>query len=148
MLLIQMGKLHLFLLHQVHIQLQSWVQKIMLKWAARNGQANIVKLLISLGADINDLNNNGYSALLWAMQNEHYDIAKELIILGADINDVITGGEFAGCTVVTFAFRRGDTSLVNYLSENGAEVNDAIKYGYCAYGYPLNLRPENIKCKD
>ena len=68
-------------------------------WAARNGQANIVKLLISLGADINDLNNNGYSALLWAMQNEHYDIAKELIILGVDINDVITGGEFAGKTL-------------------------------------------------
>jgi ankyrin repeat protein len=55
-----------------------------LQLAAYNGDAEIVKLLVRSGADIDATGYCGYSALLFAAQEGHYDAAEYLLKNGAD----------------------------------------------------------------
>jgi ankyrin repeat protein len=52
--------------------------------AANSGHNEIIDLLLSNGANINDKNNDGYTVLMKALN--HYDTLKYLIDNGADIN--------------------------------------------------------------
>lgn len=47
-------------------------------YAARLGFGDIVKLLITSGADINLRDANGFNAAHWAKMNEFYDIVEEI----------------------------------------------------------------------
>lgn len=52
---------------------------IALEWAADKGRLDIVKELISQGAD-----PNSRSALAWAARNGHLEVVKHLVSVGAD----------------------------------------------------------------
>ena len=52
------------------------------RWAAGNGHLEVLKYLVSLGADIQ--NQNDY-AVQWASSNGHLEVLKYLVSLGADI---------------------------------------------------------------
>jgi hypothetical protein len=51
-----------------------------------SGQCDIVKCLLSSGADINLCDKDGYSPLFTASINRHCDVVKCLLSAGADIN--------------------------------------------------------------
>ncbi|NWR54274.1 ASZ1 protein, partial [Bucorvus abyssinicus] len=57
-----------------------------LMYAAKNGYAHVVVLLVAHGSHINAQDKNGYSALIWAAQYGHKSVIFKLLELGADKN--------------------------------------------------------------
>jgi len=54
--------------------------------AARNGQKDVVELLVKARADVNAKSNNGRSALMHAAWNGHKNVIELLLNVGADVN--------------------------------------------------------------
>ena len=54
------------------------------RWASRNGHLEVVKYLVSQGADIKTRDNY---AVIWASRNRHLEVIKYLVSQGADIKD-------------------------------------------------------------
>ena len=57
-----------------------------LLYAARDGHADIARMLAGAKADVNQAEANGISPLLMAITNDHVDVAKLLVERGADVN--------------------------------------------------------------
>ena len=54
-----------------------------LTWASSEGYAEIVKLLIEKGANVNQADNDGHTPLYWAVKNGHTEIVELLKAAGA-----------------------------------------------------------------
>ena len=73
--------------------------------AARSGSADLVRLLIESGAEVNANETwRGQTALMWAIAEKHLPVVRILLENGADIN-AKTG---KGFTPFLFAVRGGD----------------------------------------
>ena len=48
----------------------------------RKGYLDIVKVLVNSGAEIDAVNDQGYSALLWTTENQHPNVADYLLDQG------------------------------------------------------------------
>lgn len=101
-----------------------------LVWAAGKGNTEIVKLLLSKGADVNakDKAVYGGTALMAAANRGHTEIVKLLLSKGADVN----AKDEAGGTALMAAAGNGNTEIVNLLLSKGADVNAKDKNGYTA----------------
>ncbi len=78
--------------------------------ASKNGHTEIVKYLVSLGADYTANNNN---AVQWASGNGHLDTVKYLVSLGADYTA-------DNNNAVQWASLNGHLAIVKYLVSLGA----------------------------
>ncbi|HEY0962204.1 MAG TPA: ankyrin repeat domain-containing protein [Pseudomonadales bacterium] len=58
-----------------------------LHWAARDGNEEMIDLLLGHGADIDARNGDGSTPMMLAIVNDRFDIAAKLLALGADAND-------------------------------------------------------------
>ena len=87
--------------------------------ASGRGHADIVKLLLEKGANVNAKSIHGYTALTAASRNGHADIVKLLIDSGADVN----AKEIEGATALMAASWAGHADVVRLLLDNGADVN-------------------------
>ena len=54
--------------------------------ASRMGLVDVVELLLSKGADVNDTDNDGRSSIMWACREANVDTVKLLLALGANIH--------------------------------------------------------------
>jgi ankyrin repeat protein len=73
-----------------------------LHFAARQGCASCVPVLLDGGADKNAVDQDGISALLMSLINGHYDVAGVLIERGADVNIADRTGRTALYSAVDF----------------------------------------------
>lgn len=55
-------------------------------WAADRGNAEMVKMLLDFGADVDAQDEDGQTALHYACSNEHESVVKVLLAASADIN--------------------------------------------------------------
>ena len=82
--------------------------------------------MIENKANINDKDNNGYTALIWASVNGHFKIVKLLIENKANINDKTNNGS----TALIWASQYGYIETVKLLIENKANINDKTNHVY------------------
>jgi ankyrin repeat protein len=105
-----------------------------LVYAARVGSIDTVRTLLDAGADVNQVTNYGWSALLAATQNRNYQLARFLIDNGADVNLANDGGwtplylatdnrNIEDGDYPTRQPDMGDLEYIQLLLDSGAEVN-------------------------
>ncbi|OQS05671.1 ankyrin-1-like [Thraustotheca clavata] len=101
-------------------------------------QVAIAKILIDRGADVNETNMNGYTALHLAVQLGELDLIKCLLNAHANI-EATTAPDYGRDTPLTLAVDSGRTDIALYLLEAGSLVivsNSEAKT-------PLHLAVEN-----
>ena len=90
-----------------------------LMWAVYQGHADVAKLLINKGADINAKLDGGKTVLMFAAHRGRPSIGKLLIEKGADVN----AKSKYGSTALITAAANGHLDVVELLIEKGADVN-------------------------
>jgi len=95
-----------------------------LLFAARSGDAESVRLLVTAGADVNDALPDGASALIVAAHSGHRQAAMALLEKGANPN-----ANAVGYTALHAAVLRSDGELVKALLARGADPNAPITKG-------------------
>lgn len=89
-------------------------------------KAEICKLFISAGIDINSRDDLGTPMLNVAVRNDNIELTKMLLEYGADINAVSND---RGYTAVMDAVWKGNKDIAKLLIEQGAELNTISKEG-------------------
>ena len=87
--------------------------------AAKEGNANEAKLLLTQGADIEELSPDGQNALMLAAKNGHLHIIDLLLASGANVDATSA----KGWTTLMIAVRNRDEETLKILIANGADVN-------------------------
>lgn len=89
--------------------------------AARSGDTDVVRTLLTLGAKPNHKGRSGETALLWAVADGRSDTVRVLLAWGAKPND----SAYKGKPLMIYAVRLADAQLVTLrlLVEKGADVN-------------------------
>jgi ankyrin repeat protein len=91
-----------------------------LHWAARRGDADMVRMLIAAGGNLRATTRLGsYTPLLLASQGGHAAAIHALIAAGGDVK----GTTAAGVTALMLASASGQVPAVASLIEHGADVN-------------------------
>ncbi|KAH8162560.1 hypothetical protein CIB48_g5668 [Xylaria polymorpha] len=97
------------------------IQFAPLALAAKQGNIELVRVLLHAGANVNYSPDGGYTALQVAASEGHFDVVKFLINKGAVLNPP-TPLE-TGATVLELAAGNGYLSIVRLLIEAGADIN-------------------------
>jgi len=108
-----------------------------LMWAAAEGHADVVQMLIEVGADFNARLSSGFTPLLFAIREGRLDAVRVLLKAGADVNETIPGDGTrrrgyggrvppAGATPLLVAVTNAHFELAAYLLESGADPNAAL----------------------
>jgi ankyrin repeat protein len=87
--------------------------------AVRAGNSDIVKFLISGGADVNIKDNYGQTPIQIAAHSDNLEIVTQLVSNGAEINIK----NFIGQTPLYAAVYNEQLQIVKYLISQGAEIN-------------------------
>ncbi len=109
-----------------------------LVYAARANDLDSVKALLAAGADINQVSDYGWSALLVATQNRYYKLGAFLIDHGADVNLANKGGwtplylatDNRNIESGDYPVRKGDMDHLDFIKlllDKGANVNARMK---------------------
>ncbi len=92
-----------------------------------NGKLERLKIIVSLGADVNEPSNPGDSvpapegAIVYACDGGHREVVRYLLDRGAEINRVVNGR--VRCQALVGAVIEGHVDVAKLLVERGAEVN-------------------------
>jgi len=93
--------------------------------AARSGDAELLRSLISEGADVGATGGDGSTALLWASYRDDVETAGLLLAAGADVD----AANDLGATPLWAAGQNGNEAMVALLLESGAAPNLALLAG-------------------
>ncbi len=88
--------------------------------AARQGDARAVEARLRAGADPNDADGDGMTALHWAAERGHAEVAARLLEGGARVD---LGTRIGHYTALHLAARRGSAPIVSALLGAGADPN-------------------------
>jgi len=66
-----LGNVKVFIKHKFDVNTKDTRGNSALMWASTDGNTEIAKLLIEAGADINTINNSGFTAFAFASKNQH-----------------------------------------------------------------------------
>ena len=102
--------------------LNSALSELTIIEAARRGDAAAVSSLLDQGADVNEAQGDGMTALHWAAECGHAEVADVLLAASADVEAKTRIGSY---TPLHFAGRGGHAPIVVRLLEAGADP-DAV----------------------
>lgn len=100
----------------------------LLHWAAKCGQASIVKQLTSKGMDLNEKDTDGRTALDYAFDSNDDDTINLLINRGKHMSRQDT----ANIQTVHYSARTGDISMIKKLNEKGSSLEARDSKGQTA----------------
>ncbi|XP_012723545.2 ankyrin repeat and protein kinase domain-containing protein 1 [Fundulus heteroclitus] len=110
----------------VHMQFSG--QKSLLHFTVASGDAESVKHVLSMGAEVNCTTARGYTPLIIAVLKRFYNIILLLLEHGASA----TQGDEDQWTPMHFAAQNGDDRTIRLLLEKGAEAHAQDKAGWTA----------------
>ena len=123
-------------------EVSSFAKNMALRKASKAGHIEIVELLLNKGADVNDPNDDGRTALIWASLREHPEIEAMLLKQpGIDVDMKRNNGD----TDLMVASRNGHTKVVKMLLENRADVNAKNNDGETALNMASNYGHTEIE---
>ena len=93
--------------------------------AARNGNRDAVRTLLQKGANVNEAEGDGTTALHWASYKDDLQIADALIKASANVN----AANDLGATPLWTASQNGSEAMVKRLLDSGARPNLALLSG-------------------
>ncbi|KAJ6789033.1 hypothetical protein PWT90_07832 [Aphanocladium album] len=96
-----------------------------LSWAAQDGRAGIVKLLLQTVTTINEVDGGGRTPLSRASENGHDKVARLLIDKGADVETIDKDGE----TPLLMAVQGGHDDVARLLIDKGADIEATDQHG-------------------
>ena len=96
--------------------------------SGRKGKLEVVRLLISRGANVNAEDSEGCTPLKAAASQGHLDVVKFLLEKGADPNAI----GYDQMTSLESAAEEGNEELVRVLLDGGADVDAGSPYGWTA----------------
>jgi hypothetical protein len=88
-----------------------------LRWAAENGHAEMVELLLSEGADVAVADKDGWTPLIAASSKGHLDAVRLLLDKGAEVNFE----DKTARTAISYAAEGEHRTIVQLLLKNGAD---------------------------
>ena len=113
-----------------------------LMFAADDGYVEIIKMLLVAGANPNAARDDGWTALMFAAQEGHPEIIKMLLVAGANPN----AENNAGVTALILAALTGEPEVAKILLVAGANPNDRNNNGWTALLIAANEeKPEVVK---
>ncbi|XP_042270425.1 ankyrin repeat and protein kinase domain-containing protein 1 [Thunnus maccoyii] len=118
-----------------HVCTQFSGRKSLLHFTVASGDAESVKHVMSLGAEVNCTTARGYTPLIIAVLHRLHDIIPLLLEHGADA----TQGDEDQWTALHFAAQNGDDRTVRLLLDKGAVADAREKAGWM----PLHLACQN-----
>ncbi|KAM7399472.1 hypothetical protein PAMP_018743 [Pampus punctatissimus] len=118
-----------------HVHTQFSDKKRLLHFTVASGDAESVKHVMSLGAEVNCTTARGYTPLIIAVLHRLHDITSLLLDHGADA----TQGDDDQWTALHFAAQNGDDRTVRLLLDKGAVADAPEKAGWM----PLHLACQN-----
>jgi uncharacterized protein len=97
--------------------------------AASKNYLETVHLLVEFGANVNQSDIDGKTALIDAIQEQNIEIIQFLIENGADVNWAQYNGNYLGSIPLEIAVSSGSSEIVNLLLESGANPHINSDYG-------------------
>jgi ankyrin repeat protein len=94
--------------------------------AAMNGDKDAVRSLLKQGADVNQAQGDGMTALHWAAASGHVDLVEMLLYAGANVRATTRLGAYAPLHV---ASQSGHAAVINTLVKAGADVDMVTSTG-------------------
>ena len=119
-------------------------------WAAADGHAAAVQVLIEAGADVHARSKGRFTPLLFGVRRGATDVVRVLLAAGADVNETVRGAAFstgvAGPTedstsVSGLAIINGQFDIALLLLEHGANANAPDSRGSLLHALAWMRRP-------
>ncbi|XP_058490822.1 ankyrin repeat and protein kinase domain-containing protein 1 isoform X1 [Solea solea] len=122
-------------LRKEHVSIEFSGKESLLHYTVASGDANSVKHVLSLGADINCMTARGYTPLIIAVLYRLHDVISLLLEHGASV----TQGDEDQWSPLHFGAQNGDDRTVRLLLDKGAVADAREKSGWI----PLHLACQN-----
>ena len=94
------------------------------------GKSDVLRYVSSFGANINHVDNHGYSALYWASKQGNLAVVECLLQRKANVNLTDTDG----WSPLRMAAKEGHVAIVKCLIQNGANVRLLCNLGFLLIG--------------
>lgn len=94
--------------------------------ASKQGELALVKRLVALGADVNELTKTGGTPFMFAVLGNHLEVARWLHDAGANVNAKGSNGWSAA----TIAGAKGQADMLRWLVEIDADINAPDVYRF------------------
>lgn len=124
---------------QINSEIKTEIDQKLIK-AAEEGLLSMVRFLLDSGADVNAVENNGYTALMNAARKGYVKIVELLLERGADKDKASVDGWTA--LMNASAFDRKE--IVDLLIDKGADINKADKLGRTALMIAVIMNKKDI----
>ena len=105
----------------------------LMRTAGEKGNLEMVKYLVSNGADIKAKNNKDGTALMWAAKSGNIETVKYLVSNGADIK----AKNNKDGTALMWAAKSGNIETVKFLVSNGADIKAKTENGKAALQFAV-----------
>ena len=127
-----------------------------LREAARSGKVKDMENWLAKGADMNDRNKDGYTALSEACFHGNLEAAQYLVKVGAELESLSNGGDSClhravtcpkNVDLVRWLLRTNSGTMVNYLNHKGYAPLHIAMFHHTTSGSTTNaMRLETMKC--